>query len=223
MNDPHSGASLSWLRPWTFVALATFDGTVYFDWALRWEHGFGFLARGEWWLWTALCLGAWFACLAWLAREGAGFVRHALLAFIAFNGGFFVAGIGNPSHDWRRYPFYGGLLTDGNVGIYSRAEVLAFALSAALAHGLIGSGLKRSLTNPSPSSFGRWLGLVGAAVLLLGALLASRLIDGVGIGTTAAGLEALRRGLSNAAFSIGAILLAAAVAVTLRRRRATRI
>lgn len=221
MSRAPARANYAWLRPWTFAALAAFDVVVYFDWALRWEHGFGFLGRGEWWWWTALALGAWLACLGWLVREGAGLVRHALLAFLAFNGGFFVAGIGNPSHDFRQYPFYGGLGVDSNVGIYSAAEVLPFAVSAALAHGLIGWSLRRSLRHPSPASVERWLGLVGAAVLLLGALTTARLIEGAGIEIPTAGLGALRTGLSTTAFSIGLALCIAAFTRFVRRKRGT--
>ncbi len=70
---------------------------------------------------------------------------------------------------------------------------------------------------------GRWFGLVGAALLLLGAMTTARLIDGVGISIPAPGLGAVRTGLSSAAFSMGAALCIAAVTLIVRGKRSPRV
>src|SRR6185369_12463459 len=93
----------------TLAVLSLLDLALYFDQAVRWEHGLGFLARPAWQSWSASCVGGWLLCVAWLSWSGSGSFRHGALAFIAGSYGFFIASSGNPAYDWKSLPFYGGL------------------------------------------------------------------------------------------------------------------
>jgi hypothetical protein len=205
------------LRRWTFAALALFDLTLYFDWALRWERGFGFLWRGEWQIWTVTCVGAWLLCVAWLVRESAGFVRHFGLTFLAFSYGCFVASSGNPVYEWKDLPFYAGLYRNSNIGHYASDGGSALAFLAALAHGTLGRSLAKHLRWPAPWSWERWLGAVGVAYLCLGSGLEERLIYGASVQQATAALITLRIGLRIAALVIGGLLAAASIVLFVQR------
>ena len=217
MRALHVGPNLQKLRTWTFAALALFDVTLYFDWALRWERGFGFLWRSEWQIWTVTCVGAWLLCVAWLVREGAGFVRHFGLTFLAFSYGCFVASSGNPGYEWKDLPFYDGLYRSSNIGHYARDGGLDFAILAALAHGLLGRSLAKHHRWPAPWSWERWVGAVGVAYLWLGIVLDERLIYGPSVQRATATLMIFRTGLRIAALVIGGLLTAASIALFVRR------
>ena len=205
------------MRRWTFGALALFDVTLYFDWALRWEHGFGFLWRSEWQIWTVTCVGVWLLSVAWLVREGAGFVRHFGLTFFAFSYGFFIASSGNPGYDWKDLPSYAGLYRSSNVGNYADDGGFHLAILAALAHGSVGRSLAKHHRWPAPWSWERWLGAVGLAFLCLGAGLDLRLIADARVQQATIPFMMLRTGLRIAALVIGGLLTAASIALFARR------
>jgi len=210
------------LKGWTFGALLLFDLTFYFDWALRWEHGFGFLRRGEWQASTAAFFAVWLLCVAWLVREGAGFVRHFGLTLFVFSIGCFVAGSGNPVHDWKGDPAYypqNFLQYDRNFMIYATEAGLELAVVAAAAHGILGRSLAKHLRFPAPWSAERWLGAVGAAFLLLGSVLTEPPLDTTRVQQASRGFETLRAAISAGVLVLGGAFAAASVALFVRRRR----
>src|SRR5690242_13583312 len=102
----------------TFAILALLDLTIYFDWAMRWEKSFAFVYRTSWLSWTSASLLGWLLVTGWLVRDGAGFWRQAILTFLAFSVGMFVASMGNPHYDFRRLPVAAGLFEEDNLTFY---------------------------------------------------------------------------------------------------------
>jgi hypothetical protein len=216
----HPGSRLARLRVWTFGALVLFDLTLYFDWALRWEHGFAFLWRSEWQIWSVSCVGGWLLCVAWLVREGAGFVRHFGLTFLAFSYGCFVASSGNPRYDWLNEPAYypnNFLKWNRNVMVYATDGGLTLAAVAALVHGVVGRSLAKHVRWPAPWSLERWLGAAGAAFLMLGPSVTERRLETTSVQELSRELEPLRSAISVGALLVGGVLALASAVLFVRR------
>lgn len=205
------------LRWSTLAVLAWLDIAMYLDTALRWQQGLSFVGGLRWSLWTLPWLGIWLASVAWLTLTGAGFIRHALLAFLAFSWGFFIASSGHPYYDWTSLPFYGGLFVSSNI-TYWTPDGRDLAVIAAMYHGALGLSVKRPLAVLAPWSVERWAGVVGLACFLVGQTLGFRPIDvTVPVPPPSPLLEALRTRFAEAHVVVGALLVGLSLALGMRR------
>jgi hypothetical protein len=155
------------LRLWTVLTLTLIDVAIYLDYTLRWESGFGFV-RSAWLLpslsFLALCSLSNLA----LCRRAAHALFHAVLAVVILTVAFHWSKSGIPFAEWSAPPRAQG------PAFFGRDPASRFFLEGggvvvllgALAHGLLGQGLRSSLARRTTGST-LWLLSLGLSLSVL--------------------------------------------------------
>jgi hypothetical protein len=148
--------------------LVTADAALFFDAALRWYHGFGFLHEARW-LVAAGVMGALCVVSArLLTRRPSLAVTHALVALPLILFLFMTAGTDNGVFDWRK-AWVVGRIFDPNPSwfdavLQDRYETVA---SGVVVHTLFGSRYRHAMRRPSLGSAAATLSAAGLGLWIL--------------------------------------------------------